>query len=138
MSSIYFIYYVCVGNGSANEDHDTELIAHFIDEGKNLSLSCVIKFMYGKNNSIQTDTIWSIENYYSNQAEGLPTIKNDAIFQISGNQRPTISGSNSHYGNQLMISNSSRIELNETIVYCGSHADRKQILYKFKVCGEFT
>ena len=129
---------MCLGTGLINGDSDSKVIAHFIDEGESLNLSCAVTFMYGENYSIQTDTIWSIENYYPNQTEDLPTIKNDTIFLVSGNQRSSISGSESHYGNNLMISDCSRIELNEAIVYCGSHAAPKQVQYKFKVCGEFT
>ena len=85
-----------------------------------------------KNGDTQTDTVWSVENYKG--IEGLQTITNDEIFQISGDQCPTNSEFN--HGNYLGIRNCSVIGLEGVTVHCGSHSNPKQALVKFKVCGK--
>ena len=84
-----------------------------------------------KYNGTQTDTVWSIENYLG-RAE-LQVITSNDIFEISGNQRPLSESHN--YGNRLKIHDCSSIELNGTILYCGSHVNPKQALFYLKVCG---
>lgn len=119
------------GVGNVTELTNNTVIANFIDETKRCYLSCVVM-----NKDIQTDTVWSIENYTLSRITGCQAITSNEIFQISGDQRPTSSDSEFNYGNHLSVSDCSLKELNGSAVHCGSHANPKQVLFEFKVCGK--
>ena len=119
---------VSTGAGNVTEfDDNNTVIACFKGEGESHDLNCTVK-----NGDTQTDTVWSVDNYKGK--EGLQTITNDEIFQISGDQCQTNSEFN--HGNYLGIRNCSVIGLDRVTVHCGSHANPKQALVKFKVCGK--
>ena len=80
-----------------------------------------------KYNDTQTDTVWSIENYMGKSKHQITS--NNVMFTISGEKRPL---SELDYGNRLKIHNCS---LNGTTIFCGSHKNPEQILFKFEVCG---
>ena len=105
------------------------VIVHFEGEGESCKLSCEVK-----NDGIQTDTVWCIENYM--EIRECQPIPDDILFEISGDHHPALPESN--YGNHLNISNSSSNELNGTVVYCGSHVNPEQRRFEFKVCGMFN
>ena len=115
------------GCGSITESvpDNNPVISHFEGEGEKCELSCVVKC-----NDIQTDTVWSIENYLGKTE--LQVITSDDTFEISGDQRPL---PESHYGNRLKIHDCSSKKLNGTILYCGSHVNRTQAVFELKVCG---
>ena len=87
------------------------------------------------NEDVQTDTMWTVRNYMG--IAGRQKITNDKIFQISGDKRPTTSESEFNYGNYLNISDCSARELDGVTALCGSHLNREQVLFNFKVCGKF-
>lgn len=86
------------------------------------------------NGGVQTDTVWSVENY--NGVRTLERITDNEIFQISGEKRQICSEEsecNLNYGNYLTISVE---QLNGTTIHCGSHLNRSQTSVKIVFCGK--
>ena len=115
------------GDVTSSVPENSTVIAHFEGEEGNCELSCEVK-----NNGTQTDTVWSIENYMGKSELQTVTDLDDEMFTVSGDQHPL---SESNYRDHLNISNCSCKELNGSIVYCGSHENRQQSHFEFKVCG---
>ena len=77
------------------------------------------------NGDIQTNTIWSIRNKADQNI--------DDTFNVSEAHRLANSDT---YGSNLTIPDCSRKDLDGVMIYCGSHADRTQVLFEFKICGK--
>ena len=123
------LFYIGIGNAT-EVINNRRVFGHFVGARKDCKLNCTIIY-----ESIQTDTVWSIEGYKAAE-ESIQNITNDEIFQVSGNQRAFLSASNTTYGNHLNILDCSVRDLNGTTVYCGSYVNPKQASFNFTVCGE--
>ena len=87
------------------------------------------------NGGVQTDTVWSVENY--NGVRTLQRITDNEIFHISGEKRQICSEEsecNLNYGNDLTII--SVEQLNDTTIHCGSHLNRSQTSVEIVLCGK--
>lgn len=120
-----------LGAGNVTVVPDLKVIARFTDESESTALSCTVL-----NGVVQTDTVWSVENY--NGTRTLERITDKEIFQISGERRQSCSEEsecNLNYGNYLTIV--SVEQLNDTTIHCGSHLNRSQTSVKVLVSGKY-
>ena len=115
------------GDVTSSVPENSRVIAHFEGEGGSYEVNCKVK-----NNSTQTDTVWSIENYMGRREH--QSLINDEMFTISGSRRSALLESN--YGNYLKITNCSSKELNGSVVYCGSYGNPQQRRFEFKICSK--
>ena len=124
------ILYIGIGSVTTHSGNSFDnVLALFKDEVDRV-IDCIVM-----NDNIQTDTVWSIENYKGIKAR--QNIMNDDTFQISRVQH-NLADSDSvfNYGSSLKIPDCSLNDLDGARIHCGSYADPTQVHFEIKICGK--